>query len=138
MSNETTVRVKDDSKRLQLELKELLTKNKLLHDLIFDLAEFIKSSFKKELVITMIFRTDAEQAEIYKDDPKYKVKPFKSPHQLWSAVDIRSLIFTPDEIKKIEDYLNNKYNGSNGFKWTARNHKVGVGAFHFHIQLVKK
>lgn len=138
MSNEPVVKVKDNSERLITELKTLLVKNKLLHDLIFDLAEYIKSSFSKELIITMIDRTEAEQEAIYKNDARYKEKPFKSPHQFWHAVDIRSKVFSKEEIKKIEDYLNTKYNPTNYYKWTARNHVVGQGAEHFHIQYSKK
>jgi len=138
MSGQTIVKVKDDSKRLTAELKELLKFNKPLYDLVFDLADYIKDSFKKELVLTMIFRTQEEQAAIYKDDAKYKVKPFKSPHQFWQSVDIRSKIFTKDEIKKIENHINEKYNSTNQLAWTARNHTVAGGAEHFHIQYVIK
>lgn len=138
MSNETTIRVKDNSQRLQDEVKLLLTKNKPLSDLIFDLAEHIADTYNKELVITMIDRTQEEQDAIYKDDAKYKVKKFKSPHQFWQAVDIRSSIFKKDEITAIEKHLNEKYNPSNECAWTARNHVVGKGAYHFHIQYVEK
>lgn len=139
LSNETPVKVKDENKdRLTKELPILMKENKSLYDLLFDLAEYLKETFKKDLVITMIFRTDEEQAEIYKDDAKYKAKPFKSPHQFWQATDIRSLIYTPEEIKSIEKYLNDKYNGTNFYAWTAKNHKVGAGQEHFHVQFLKK
>lgn len=138
MSNDTPVKVKDSSKRLMDELKALSTSNRELHDLLFDLAEYVKFAFKKETIITMIGRTQEEQDEIYKNDAKYKEKKFVSPHMIGMAVDIRSKIFTPEEIKRIEDYLNSKYNTSNTFKWTARNHKVGNGAEHFHIQFKSK
>lgn len=138
VSNEAKVNVKDASQRLTDELKTLMTKNKDLYDLIFDLAEYLKETYKKELIITMIDRTQAEQDEIYKDDKKYKEKPFKSPHQFWQAVDIRSKIYTPEEIKAIEKYLNDKYNATNYYAWTARNHKVGAGSEHFHIQYFKQ
>lgn len=139
MSNETPVKVKEENKeRLTAELPILMKENKPLYDLLFDLAEFIKESFSKELIITMIFRTDDEQDAIYKDDPKYITKKFKSPHQIHQAADIRSKIFTSEEIKKIEDFLNTKYNPVNVYAWTAKNHKVGAGAEHFHIQLLEK
>lgn len=138
MSSDAIVRLKDDSKRLVEELKKLITLNPELHYLIFDLAEFVKGAFKKEITITMIDRTQAEQDELYKNDEKYKAKKFVSPHMVGAAVDIRSKTFTPEEIKRIEDYLNSKYNTSNVFKWTAKNHKVGDNAFHFHIQYQRK
>lgn len=126
---------KNDSKRLEEEFKSLLTKNQPLYHLILDLELFCLKEFKKSIVITMIGRTDDEQDELYKSDPKYKLKKFKSPHQFWQAVDIRSLTFTADEIKKIEQYLNKKYI-KNKLPWTAKNHKVGDNGWHFHIQLV--
>lgn len=138
MTGDPVVKVKNDSQRLKDELITLSKKNKDLHELIFDLAEYIKNTFKKELIITMIDRTQAEQDAIYKDDVKYKVKPFKSPHQFWQACDIRSKIFNKDEIKAIEDYLNGKYNKTNYYSWTARNHVVAGGEYHFHIQWTKK
>ncbi len=132
------LKFKDNAARLIEELAALEQSNRPLFDLLQDVANFVSSTYKKEFIITMIGRTDAEQDAIYKDDPKYKIKKFKSPHQFSHAADIRSSIFSSDEIKGIEDYLNNKYNGINYYKWTARNHIVGNGAFHFHIQYAKK
>lgn len=132
------IKVKNDNARLKAELEELKTKNPALRDLLFDLADWTKENLGKETIITMIFRTQEEQDSIYKDDKKYQKKKFISPHQLWGAADIRSLNFTPEEIKKIEDYLNTTHNKSNVYAWTAKNHKVGSGAMHFHIQLAKK
>lgn len=125
---------KNHSVRLETEYNNLINKNKYLYELINDLTLYIKNNLKKSLVITMIYRTDEEQDSIYKDDPKYKIKKFKSPHQFNHAVDLRSKDFTKDEIKQIEDYLNNKYNNNNYYKWTARNHNIGLGD-HFHVQL---
>jgi hypothetical protein len=132
------VKFKNDSERLKAEWVTLASKNTLLTSLLSDLATYIRTKFNKDLIITMIYRTPDEQAEIYKDDPKFKVKPFKSPHTFWHSADIRSSTFTPEEIKQIEDYLNVKYKKSNYYGWTARNHKVGNGAEHFHIQITKK
>lgn len=137
MTSKGKILFKDNSTRLTNEFTTLLDKNKELHDIITDLCEYCYTFFKKDIVLTMIYRTDEEQDSIYKDDPKYKIKKFKSPHQFWQAFDLRSSTFTPEEIKFIEDYLNNKYNSVNFYKWTARNHTVGLG-FHFHIQYTKK
>jgi hypothetical protein len=130
-------RFKNESIRLKNEYNELIEKNVGLFDLINDLCIYAKNSLREDIVITMIYRTDEEQDSIYKDDPKYIAKKFKSPHQFYHAVDIRSHTFTADEIKNIEDYLNNKYNPNNYYKWTAKNHNVGLGD-HFHIQYIKK
>ena len=132
------LKLKNDSKRLFSELAELEQKNRDLYLLLQDISKYVTETYKKDFIITMIGRTNEEQAVIYKNDPKFQLKPFKSPHQFSHAVDIRSSIFTPEEIKGIEDYLNNKYNNSNFYKWTAKNHIVTGGAYHFHIQYVKK
>lgn len=123
---------KNDSQRLKDELVELYSKNVELHKLIIDLYKWISKTYGKDTIITMIYRTQEEQEQIYGKGTKKK-----SPHQFWQAIDIRSRTFTEEEIKGIEDYLNNKYNESNYYKWTAKNHKVGEGAYHFHIQYYK-
>jgi hypothetical protein len=138
MTGDPVVKVKNDTQRLKDELKILAEKNKPMHDLVYDLAEFVKSAFNKEIVITMIGRTKEEQDELYKDDARHKVKPRVSPHQLWHGVDIRSTTFTSEEIKKIEGYLNGLYNKTNVYSYTAQCHKVGAGVMHFHLQYAKK
>lgn len=129
---------KNQSDRLENEYRFLKDKNPSLHELMQDLIVWSTRELGMPITITMIDRTQAEQDEIYKNDAKYMAKKFKSPHQIAHAVDIRSLTYTPDQIKKTEDYLNEKYNSINIYKWTARNHKVGNGATHFHIQFAKK
>ena len=89
----------------------------------------------------MIYRSDQEQNDIYKgtirNGRSYDQNPWKSPHQFWQAADIRSTIFTDNETKDIENYLNSKYNNTNYYRWTAKCHKIGEGAYHFHIQYYK-
>lgn len=131
------IKVKNNSKRLIDEIWTLKKENRLLLIILFKLRDFCKEKFNKDVVITMIGRTDAEQDELYKNDSKYLVKKFKSPHQFWHALDIRSFIFTKDEIKQIEDFLNNNYNAANYYNWTAKCHNIGAGD-HFHIQFFKK
>lgn len=129
--------IKNDSERIKKELKDLKTVNEPLLMLLIDLYIWVFKKFNKDVVITMIYRTQEEQDSIYGNNIKYKQKPWRSPHQFHHACDIRSIIFTDKEIAEIEDYLNNKYNKSNYYKWTAKNHKVGKGAYHFHIQYYK-
>lgn len=129
------LKVKNEQERLFEEFRELRTKNRPLAKLLIDLYHWIDDKYKKDVVMTMIFRTPQEQDYLYRNSIKYKVKPWTSPHQYWHAVDIRSLIFTDDEIDEIVEYLNNKYNNTNYYRWTAKAHKVGEGAMHFHIQL---
>ena len=109
-----------------------------LKNLIEDLNKYTNKTFKKKVILTMIDRTQAEQDYLYRNSTKYKKKKFKSPHQFWHAVDIRSFIFTRAEIKRIENYLNKKYNDKNFYRWTAKAHEVGNNGMHFHIQFVMK
>ena len=129
---------KNQSDRLENEYRFLKEKNPGLYELMTDLTVWSTRELGMPVTITMIDRTQAEQDEIYKNDAKYMAKKFKSPHQIAHAIDIRSLTYTPEQIKKTEDYLNEKYNSSNFYKWTARNHKVPGQAYHFHIQFAKK
>lgn len=129
---------KNNSPRLKKELIELQDKNKELHELVIDLYKWIAKEINKDTIITMIFRTDAEQDELYKHSDKYKNKPFKSPHQFWHAVDLRTSIYNDEEIEKIVKYLNDKYDSTNYYGWTAKAHAIKGNAMHFHINYVKK
>lgn len=128
---------KNDSERIKKEIGDLRSKNKPLLKLILDLYHYIEDTFDKDTIITMIYRTQEEQDNIYKDNEKYKQRKFKSPHQFYHGIDLRSRIYTQDEIDHIVDYLNDKYNDSNYYKFTAMCHNVGHGD-HFHIQYYKK
>lgn len=128
---------KNDSDRIKQELKDLKTVNNPLLMLLVDLYHWVDKKFNKDVVITMIQRTQAEQDSIYGHNLKYKTKPWKSPHQFGHSCDLRSNIFTDKEIAEIEYYLNNKYNKDNYYKWTAKCHKISKGATHFHLQYYK-
>jgi len=130
------IEFKNDSQRLKKEFLDLVKLNLPLRSILEDLNIFVNLEFDKNLVITMINRTQEEQDRIYKDNAKYKKKKFKSPHQFLHATDIRSRTFTSEEVTKIENYLNTKWNSSNYYRWTAKNHTVGLG-LHFHIQYFK-
>lgn len=138
---------KNDSQRLKDELIELRTKNKPLLDLIVDLYHYVEDNLHKDVVITMIYRTPQEQDSIYsgtyRGSRAYDTNPWKSPHQVWTAIDIRTSIYSSTEINQIRDYINNKYNSSNYYKTTAMYHEVikadGTSlAHHFHIQFSKQ
>lgn len=117
--------------RLQDEFFELDEHNDPLEELVWDVAEYCAREFDKTITITMIYRTQEEQEDIYGE--KYTKK---SPHQFWQAVDLRSRDFTDDEIKQLVDYLNNKYDKKNYYDWTAKSHEVNNRGEHFHIQLL--
>lgn len=127
------IQYKNESQRLKSDDTQLSVNNAYLHTLMSDLNDYTNTQFKKGIVITMIFRTPKEQDYLYRNSKKYKIKKFKSPHQFWHAVDIRSRTFTSQEIKQIVEWLNEAHNDLNYYKWTAKCHDVGSG-MHFHIQ----
>lgn len=132
-------KAKDGSERIEKELKKLKKKNPKLHQIVMELTQYVKDEFKKDVIITMIHRTQEEQDTLYKDSAKYKKKTFKSPHQFWHGVDLRSWIYTEAEREKMVAWLNAK--GSllnNYYKWTAKVHEVGQNGLHFHIQFCPK
>lgn len=136
-------KVKDqDKERLESELGQLQSKNPELHTMLMDLVQFVHDEFQKDVVLTMILRTQAEQDEIYggtvnSAGRSYDEKPWRSPHQFWHAMDLRSWIYTEEELQKMVDWINRwgKEHG-NYYKWTAKVHDVGKG-MHFHVQFVK-
>lgn len=135
------IEFKNNSNRLKEEFDELVVKNQDLYNILLDCGNFCNEHFDKKAIITMIYRTQEEQDSIYKDDEKYKVKKFKSPHQYHHAFDLRSSHLEADEIEKLVKYLNGLYNVGNYYKWTAKNHDIdgaGPQQNHFHVQFVKK
>ena len=132
------IQYKNDSGRLKREHEELKDHNPSLFKLLSDLEEFVTKQFSKDVMITMIYRTQDEQDELYRNDPKYKTKKFKSPHQFWHSLDLRSKSFTGDEVLAIEKFLNDSYNLKNFYRWTAKNHAISGNVDHFHIQFVSK
>lgn len=131
------IKVKNGSQRLIEEIWELKKMNRPLLNVLFDIRDYCRDNFGKDVVITMIYRTDDEQDMIYRDNERYQKKKFKSPHQFYTAFDLRSKTFTLNEIEELVNYLNQKYNNSNYFKFTAMCHNIGFGD-HFHVQYQKK
>lgn len=133
---------KNNSLKLKKELLQLKIENKDLLKLILNLYHWVDINLKKDVIITMIYRTKEQQDIIYKNtkrgDREYNKNPWKSPHQFWTAIDIRSKIYTKEEQKKIVNYLNNKYNNTNYYKWTSKVHEINNFGMHFHIQYIKK
>jgi hypothetical protein len=133
------MKLKNNYERLKKELEQLKTFNYSLYEILKDLNEYTKTNFNLDIVLTHIFRTKEEQETFYGKGTK-KI----SPHQLWHSVDIRTFIFTHEQISQIEDYINNKYNKNNYYRWTCKNHYIispdGTINFgnHFHFQFVMK
>lgn len=136
------LRYKNNSDRLFQEFQSLAHQNDNLYNLVLnDLVPWVEKRFGDDITITMIYRTQEEQDDIYQGKTRrgrtYEEKPWKSPHQFWHSVDIRSRTFTPEQIKEIENHLNMGYNQTNYYRFTAKCHNVGRGD-HFHIQYVEK
>jgi len=109
------------------------TKNPALVDLVIDVSEYITLMFGKETVLTSILRTPEEQAALYAASP---TKVVNSPHLTYEAVDLRSSLYTPEEIASICAYLNLTYRNANGKK-VAIFHKIPGNVDHMHIQLYR-
>lgn len=126
------LKAKNDDKRIIKEIGDLRVRNKGLLRLLLDLYHYIEDEFEKDTIVTMVYRTQEEQEQIYGKNTKKK-----SPHQFWHGCDIRSRIYSPEQITQIVNYLNDKYNDTNYYKWTAKCHEVNNHGEHFHIQYYK-
>jgi len=77
---------------LEGELDQLAYENEDLLDIVYDLAAFVESQFDKAIVITSIYREGDSGV-----------------HGVWRGVDLRSFIYTDQELELIELYVNSKY-----------------------------
>lgn len=134
---------KDDSQHLKDEFDRLRTENNELWEMVLNnIVPYCQTNFSKDVTVTMIYRTQEEQDRIYKGKTnsrgrEYDKDPWRSPHQFWHSVDLRSRNFTPQEIQQVSDYINNLYNPLNFYRFTISNHDVGLG-WHWHLQFVRK
>ena len=112
---------------------ELATKNPKLSELLIDLDDMIGRNYKKNMVITSIYRSPEEQAALY---AKSAHKVPNSPHMTYEAVDLRSWTFTDVERDEIISYLNKRYTNPDGRR-VSMCHAITGGAIHFHIQLYR-
>jgi hypothetical protein len=124
------------TERVAGEFETLKDKNDKLRQAVVECNRWCNQKFGKNLTLTMIYRTQAEQDYLYRNNARYQRSKFKSPHQFWQAVDLRSRNFSEKEITEIENWFNSRYDGSNYYDWTARCHDVGAGR-HFHVQYLK-
>lgn len=81
----------------------------LVKEMIDTIQNYSVMKFKKNIMVTCIFRFDDEQDQVYKDNEEYQKNPWKSNHQYWRAVDIRTRIFTQNEKMDIYDTINGNY-----------------------------
>src|SRR5262245_29059173 len=97
---------KNDDQRLIMEGISLQNENLELFNILKDCGRFCQDNFNKKVTVTMIYRTQEQQDELYKNDAKYQTKKFTSPHQYWHAFDLRSSTFDTQEREKLVNYLN--------------------------------
>ena len=129
--------IKGKTGRIDEELIQLKLKNLQLYDLICAIGQEAADCFDKFVTITHIFRKQKEQDHLYKGHQRYDRKKFKSPHQFWHGVDLRSGYFTDYEVQHLVDFANARNDKDNYYKWTAVFHDVGHGE-HIHIQFAPK
>lgn len=122
------------TQREKNEFASLTDKNAKLKVLLEALDVYTEQAFGKEIMLTRIFCTPGEEDALYVNDPS--ARPKVSPHEVWQGADLRSSIFTEDEINKVLTYLNSRYKYKNGALPVAFYHKISGNAYHFHVQYV--
>lgn len=115
--------------RIVAEWNQLPAQNKKLYTILSLADKFSQQEFNKELFITCILRTEAENAELYKDS----VEPDWRPHTLWMGADLRSSIYTDAEIQKLLSFFN-LFTVFSGQRRCASYHIIPGNVFHFHVQ----
>lgn len=97
------------------------------------LADFVHFEFKEDLVVTSIFRTQAEHDALYALTPPDK-RPKTSPHMYWNAFDIRSTVFSDAEKQRMLKFLNCFTYLTGQGKPVAILHSIAGNVEHFHVQ----
>lgn len=123
--------IKFKTPRIELEYQSDLLDPKL-KSLIKVLSVFSRHQFNKNIVLTDIYRTQDEQDDLYKDSTDYQKHPWKSVHQFWRGVDVRTTSYDSNEKVEILEFMN-KFTYSNDRK-TLIFHNAGHGE-HFHMQV---
>ena len=85
--------------------------------------------FGKQPVVTSIYRSEAEHRALC---ARLGVAPYASVHTYWRGVDLRSWIYSDDEIRQLLEIINSRFDYGRS-KSVAICHDVGAGR-HFHIQ----
>ena len=82
--------------------------HELLRHRLYSLVGMVAYRFRKDITVTHLVRTQAQQDEIYKDNKQYMVKKWKSVHQVvpCRGADIRIDSFTAEELLSILFFLN--------------------------------
>lgn len=121
-------------KRHEEEFKQLDSRLKII---MFALDGWMQDEFERgedwgEIEYTHLWRSQAEQDNIYAADEKYKEKPWLSVHQYYRGADASIKNFTEKQCKKIVEWLNNNF-AYGEFRQTSLIHDIGHGK-HLHLQ----
>lgn len=117
--------------RIRDEFAQLIRSNNKLFLMLVELERFCREGLNKDVVLTSILRTKEENDALYEQTP-INQRPKSQPHCTWEAADIRSSIYTDDEIKRILGFINGSYKNSNG-KPAAIYHMINGNVPHFHF-----
>lgn len=109
-----------------------MIRNAALHGLVDQLSVWVSNNLQKDITLTHLYRTAEEQVALYAATEPAK-RPTASPHQVWNAVDLRSSVYTPEEVAGIVAWVNKHYTNPNG-RVCALAHAIAGGAYHLHIQ----
>lgn len=122
------------TKRIESEYNELPVHNAKLKTLLDLAVQFVQLEFGKDVVVTEIYRSPEEYKALYAADPTRI--PKSPPHTAWQAFDLRSSIYTADEIERLLQFFK-CFRFYKGMRSVALYHKIAGNAFHFHVQYGK-
>ena len=113
---------------IKKEWKKLAEKNPFLYQLLKDIEDYSIDQFNLVPVVTCIYRSQEETKRIY---GRYK----PSVHEFWRGVDIRSWIYTDEQLEQLVNFIkdNYEYDPKRPNKNIVIVHNVGKGK-HVHIQ----
>lgn len=116
---------------MQTEFDTLRQRNPKLSKMVEIADQYAITEFNKELVITEVYRSEDEYKKLYALD--LSKMPVHRPHSRYEAVDLRSSVFTDQEIQKLLA-LFHVFTVYGGNKPAAIYHQIAGGVMHFHIQ----
>lgn len=103
-----------------------------LKTIIYAIDGYSVYHFRKSFIITDVHRQREETIKIYNSRGIFDKIP-TSVHEYWRGVDGRASIYTTKELRQLCKFINHSFEYTGKHK-SAIVHKIGDGAFHFHIQ----
>jgi len=107
-----------------------------LKTILYYICGFASNEFYKDITITGLLRSQAQQDAIYALNLNYQKSPWLSVHQFMRGADVSTRNLSEDEVLILTEMLNFMFHYSPGKK-TALYHDVGLGA-HLHLQVPGK